>query len=207
MEKYIKIINIIDKSGSMSSMLDAAINGFNSFLEEQKSVEGKALVSTIMFSNHYNVLYENMDIQNCLYFNKDNYKPGGGTSLYDTLVNVLDGEIDRLGNMSIEERPEKTLCVILTDGEENSSTQFDQEDVKRMITEMREDFKWEFIFLAANEEASLTAINIGISKGNSYSFTNSSTGLHDAYTNISQATKVYRMSKSTSMDNLLDEKV
>lgn len=205
MEKYVKIINIIDKSGSMKSMLDAAINGFNSFLEDQKSVEGKALVSTIMFNTSYEVLYENMDIQNCIYFNKDNYKPMNGTSLYDAICITVSNEIDKLGGMSIEERPEKTLCIILTDGEENSSKKYGQEDVKRMITEMREDFKWEFIFLAANEQASTSAVAMGISKGNSYAFTNSSVGLEDAYRGISTSSKVYRMSKSVKMDNLMDE--
>jgi hypothetical protein len=79
MEKYVKIINIIDKSGSMSSMVDVAINGFNEFLIEQKNVEGKAVVSTALFSYHdrYNLLYEDIDIQSCYLLNKENYVPGG----------------------------------------------------------------------------------------------------------------------------------
>lgn len=205
MEKYVKIINIIDKSGSIKSMLDAAINGFNSFLEDQKSVEGKALVSTIMFNTSYEVLYENMDIKNCLYFNKNNYIPCNGTSLYDAICTTISNEIDKLGTLPIEERPEKTLCIILTDGFENASKKYNQEDVKRMITEMKEDFKWEFIFLAANEQASTTAVAMGISKGNSYAFTNNGVGLEDAYRGISSSSKVYRMSKSTTMDNLMDD--
>jgi len=205
MEKYVKIINIIDKSGSMQSMLDAAINGFNSFLEDQKSVEGKAVVSTIMFSGNYKILYENMDIQNCLYFNKENYQPEGSTALYDCLCSVLNKEIDNLGNLSLEERPEKTLCIILTDGEENSSKKYNREDVKRMITEMREDFKWEFIFLGADENASLTAQGMGISSGNSYAFSATSDGLTDAYRGISSSSKVYRMSNSVVMENLMND--
>lgn len=204
MEKYVKIINIIDKSGSMQSMLDAAINGFNSFLEDQKSVEGKAVVSTIMFSTQYNVLYENIDIQNCTFFNRNNYVPHGGTALYDAIGKTIDSEIESLAKLSLEERPEKTLCVILTDGEENSSKVYGQEKIKSMITEMKEDFKWEFLFLAANEEASLTAQSMGISKGNSYSFMNSSDGLEDAYRGVSYATASYRTSKSIVMDNLMD---
>lgn len=204
MEKYVKIINIIDKSGSMSDMLDAAINGFNAFLEDQKSVEGKALVTTVKFSTSYDILYENQDIQNCEYFNKNNYKPNGSTALYDCVCGVISNEIDKLGGMSIEERPEKTLCVILTDGFENASKKFSQEDVKRMITEMKEDFKWEFIFLGADENASTTAQSIGISKGNAYAFTNNSNGLEDAYRGVSYATKSYRTSDSVIMSNLMD---
>jgi hypothetical protein len=204
MERYIKIINIIDKSGSMIGMLDAAINGFNSFLEEQKTVKGKAVVTTTMFNSNYEILYENMDIQNCLYLNKDNYHPCNCTSLYDAICKTIVNEIDKLGNLPIEQRPEKTLCVILTDGEENSSKEYSREDVKEMINQMKEDFKWEFIFLAANEEASLTAQSMGISKGNSYSFTNNSDGLHDAYKGVSFAATYYRNSNSVKLDNLMD---
>ncbi len=204
MEKYVKIINIIDRSGSMNSMIDTAINGFNEFLIEQKSVEGKALVSTILFSTDNNFLYEDMDVKNCYLLNKDNYNPGGMTALYDAIGLSINKEIDKLGNIPIEERPEKTLCVILTDGFENRSVKFNKEQIKKLIGEMREDFNWEFIFLAANEEASTTAETMGISKGNSYSFTNNSRGLEDAYKGVSFATTNYR-TKSVKLDNLMED--
>lgn len=205
MKNYVKIINIIDRSTSMRSMLDVAINGFNAFLEDQKSVDGDALVSTVQFSNLYNMLYENLDIQKCEYFNRDNYVPGGSTALYDAIGKTIEHEVDLLGNLPKEERPEKTLCVILTDGEENSSHYFSQSKIKEMIEEMKEDFKWEFIFLAANEKAAFAAQTMGISKGNAYAFTNSSSGLKDAYLGVSHATRVYRHSKSVTMDGLMDD--
>lgn len=207
MEKYVKIINIIDKSGSMGSMVDVAINGFNEFLIEQKKVEGKAVVSTALFSYHdkYRLLYEDIDIQSCYLLDKDNYRPGGSTALYDAIGQTINREIDKLGNLPIEERPEKILCVILTDGFENDSKKFNKEQIKKLIGEMKEDFKWEFIFLAANEEAATTAETMGISKGNSYAFANNAEGLKDAYTAVSFASTSYRNSKSVKLDNLMDE--
>jgi len=205
MKNYVKIVNIIDRSSSMNSILDSAINGFNAFLEDQKSVDGDALVSTVQFSNLYNVLYENLDIQQCEYFNRNNYQPGGSTALYDAICKTIQHEIDLLGNLPKIERPEKTLCVILTDGEENSSRQFTKEKVLEMVTEMKEDFKWEFIFLAANEEAAFTAETMGISAGNAYAFANTSSGLKDAYMGASYATRSFRSSKSVTMDGLMDD--
>lgn len=205
MKEYVKIINIIDRSSSMSSMLDVAINGFNAFLEDQKSVDGDALVSTVQFSNLYNVTYENLDIQKCEYFNRNNYRPGGSTALYDAIGKTIEHEVDLLGNLPKGKRPEKTLCVILTDGEENSSRQFSKEKIKELIGEMKEDFNWEFIFLAANEEAAIAAETMGISSGNAYAFTNTSSGLKDAYMGVSHATRSYRNSKSVSMDGLMDD--
>ena len=205
MKNYVKIINIIDRSGSMNSMIDTAINGFNEFLEDQKTVEGDALVSTMLFSTNFDKLYENKDIKDCSYLNKNNYIPGGMTALYDAIGNTIDNEINMLGSLPKEERPIKTLCVILTDGKENRSYKYSKDVIKEKISEMKQDFNWEFIFLAANEEASFTAETMGISKGNSYAFTNSSTGLQDAYRGVSFAARSYRSSKSVTMDNLMDD--
>ena len=204
MENYIKIINIIDKSGSMSSMLNTAITGFNEFLDTQKGLEGDCLVSTILFDNGYHPLYEDMDIKDCYHLDRNNYIPAGCTHLYDSICITIDKEIDKLGFLSKEERPSKTLCVILTDGYENGSKKYSSVRVKEMITEMREDFNWEFIFLAANEEASFTAQSMGISSSNSYSFSNDDKGLSDAFSSINYVSTIYRTSDVIS-DSLMDD--
>lgn len=200
MKEYVKIINIIDKSGSMNSMLETAINGFNEFIIEQKSLDGDALVSTILFDSKYHKLYEDMDVKDCYLLTKDNYKPSSMTALYDAIGYTIDNEIDKLGNLPLEERPVKTLCIILTDGQENTSKKYSNVKIKEMITEMKNDFNWEFIFLGADENASLTAEIMGISKSNSYAFTNNSDGLKDAYMGVNYASTVYRSSVKT--DNL-----
>lgn len=202
MENYVKIINIIDRSGSMSSILESAINGFNEFIIEQKNQDGDAVVSTYMFSSNYQKLYENINVKECNLLDKITFIPGGMTALYDAIGQTIDNELDILGNLSKEERPIKTLCVILTDGYENSSKKYSSSKIKEMISEMKNDFNWEFIFLAANEEASFTAETIGISKSNSYAWTNDSEGVKDAYRGISFATKAYRSSASVDMVNM-----
>lgn len=196
MKEYIKIINIIDKSGSMNSMIETAINGFNEFIIEQKSLDGDALVSTILFDSQYQPLYEDMDVKNCYLLDKNNYKPSSMTALYDAIGYTIDKEIDKLGNLPLEERPIKTLCIILTDGAENSSKKYTNVKIKEMITEMKKEFNWEFIFLGADENASLTAEIMGISTSNSYSFTNNSKGLSDAYRGVNYASTVFRSSVS-----------
>jgi len=205
MNNYVKIINIIDKSGSMGSIIDTAISGFNEFLMDQKRVEGRALVSTVLFSDGYYPIYEDMDVQSVEFLNRNNYTTNGSTALYDAIGRTINNEIDKLGNLPMEERPDKILCVILTDGEENHSSKFTKDQIKKLIGEMREDFKWEFIFLAANEQATTTAETMGISRGNSYAFANSAVGLKDAYKGVSFATTSYRQSKSVKLDNLMSD--
>ena len=208
MKEYVKIINVIDRSGSMGSMIDTAINGFNEFIQEQQTIEGDALVSTVLFSsgiNFYKKLYENIDVKECYLLNKQNYTTGGMTALYDAIGKAIDEEIDHLGTLPKDQRPAKTLCVILTDGFENRSSKYTKDSIREKISEMKQDFNWEFIFLAANEEAAFTAETMGISKGNAYAFTNSSSGLKDAYMGVSHATRVYRCSAEATMDGLMDD--
>lgn len=205
MKNYVKIINIIDRSGSMNSILETAINGFNEFIQEQQTVDGDALVSTMLFSTSFNKLYENKDIKNCELLTKETFIPDGMTALYDAIGSTIDNEIDQLGTLPKEERPEKTLCVILTDGYENRSTKYSKTKISEMVGEMKENFNWEFIFLAANEEAAFTAETMGISRGNSFAFANTESGLKDAYMSMSSVTKTYRTSKSVKMDSMMDD--
>lgn len=199
MEKYINILGILDRSGSMWSIIDNAISGFNYFLNEQKTVKGKANLQTTLFDTEFTIS-EMKDIQKVNEFTKKTYVPGGGTSLYDAIGSTIDNELDKLSTLPKEERPSKTIIVVLSDGEENSSREYHQDLIKRMINEMREEFNWEFIFLAANQDAILTADGLGISRGNSMNFDATSDGINDAYNSMSKATTHYRASDETNYD-------
>lgn len=205
MKNYTKIICILDRSGSMSSIIDDAIGGFNSFLRSQKEVDGDATMTSHLFDTQYDTIYKDVDIQLVKDFNRNTYVPRGGTALYDSIGKTIDDEIEYLSAIPVEERPEKTLCIILTDGEENSSNKYGRELIKEMIDEMRSDFKWEFIFLAANQDASLKAEAMGISKGNSMTFAYSGAGVGSAYATLNNATTMYRSCTVTDTSNLIKD--
>jgi hypothetical protein len=196
MKKYTKIICILDRSGSMDSIISDAIGGFNSFLQSQKDLEGDAIITTHLFDDEYQTIYENIDIKNAEKLNNKTYVPRGSTALYDAIGKSLSNEIDLLSKTELGKRPEKTLCIILTDGYENASREYNREKIKNMIEEMREEFNWEFIFLAANQDASLSAEGMGISTGNSYTFVCDSDSVNVAYTDLNQATTTYRTCSS-----------
>jgi len=204
-KKYVNIIAILDRSGSMSSIIDDAIGGFNTFLENQKSIKGLANMSIMLFDTQFDIITDKLKIQDVLPFTKKPYVPRGGTSLYDAIGKTIDGEIENLSTLPKKERPEKTLCVILTDGEENSSREYHKEKINKMINDMRENFNWEFLFLAANQDACLTAEGLGISKGNSLDFSATADGVQVAYTSMSNATTMYRTKSSKSYDNLFED--
>ena len=188
----------------MSSILESAINGFNGFITEQRTEEGDALVSTYMFNSRYEKFYENIDVKECQLLSTSNFIPSGTTALYDAIGYTIDGEIDMLGILPIEKRPFKTLCVILTDGYENASTNYTNEKIKKMILEMKKDFGWEFIFLAANEDATTTAVSMGISSSNSYVWSNDQDGVKDAYRGVNYATTSFRSSVMNDTDMSYD---
>ena len=205
MKNFVKIINILDISGSMKSIIDSSISGFNSFIEEQKTIEGDAVVSTVLFNHKYQILYEDKDLKNCELLNKDIYVPDGRTALYDTIGFIINKEIDKLGSTSVEERPEKTLCVVLTDGYENASHEYDSIKIKTLIEEMKKDFSWEFIFLGANIDAFSESSKIGVTFGNTFNFAATDDGTKDAYQAVNYAATTYRMSKSTKLDNVMQD--
>ena len=199
MENYINILCVLDRSGSMGSIVNEAISGFNYFLKEQKKIEGYATLQTMLFDHEF-IVSKLKNIQKVKKFNKYTFSPRGSTALYDAIGKTIDSELDRLSTLSKEERPTKTLCVILTDGGENASSEYHQDLIKRMINEMREEFNWEFIFLAANQDAMFTADGLGISRGNAMNFDATGDGVTHAYASMSKATSHYRASEETHYD-------
>jgi len=201
-----KIICILDRSPSMTSIIDETIVGLNTFLDEQKQIEGSEndIMKIIQFETGCETVFENT--VSCIeHFNRETYKPQGfGTALYDAIGLTINDELDHLAESS-KNRVDKTLVVILTDGQENSSNKFHQQQIKRMITEMEEDFSWNFVFLAANQDAVFTANNIGISKGSAMNFNANDEGVRQVYHQMSKATSHYRTSNEDDYSNLMKD--
>ena len=201
-----KIICILDRSPSMNSIIDEAISGFNLFLDEQKKLEtsNTDIMKIIQFETKCEQVFEDV-INRVEHFNEKTYRPQGyGTALYDAIGQTIDDELDFLGKDS-KNRVDKTLVVILTDGYENSSHKYHQGLIKNMITEMEKEFGWDFIFLAANQDAVFTASGMGISAGKSMSWDATGDGMTAAYTSMSKATTHYRTTTDVSYDNIFDD--
>jgi len=198
-----KIICIIDRSSSMGSIKKDAIDGFNIFLEEQQGVDAKANMDILLFDTQFIRLAHNKDIREVKPLTNETYHPQSCTALYDAIGLSIDAELDRIAEGG--KRFDKTLCVILTDGEENSSKQYHQSMVKNMINEMEEEFGWDIIFLAANQDAVLTADGMGIKAGKAMNFEATDDGINVAYQNISKATTFYRTTDNDNYDNIFND--
>ncbi|NPV12891.1 MAG: VWA domain-containing protein [Ignavibacteria bacterium] len=199
-----KIICILDRSGSMSSIIEDAIGGFNTFLKEQQELDDVANMDIFLFDTEFSKVVNNVDIKNVKPMTNKTYVPRGGTALYDAIGKTIDSELDFLAQ-NPNNRPDKTLCVILTDGEENSSREYSREKIKMMIEEMEKEFKWNFIFLAANQDAIMTAGSIGIAAGKSMNFAANGEGITVAYQKISKAASYYRTTNQSNYNNIFVE--
>ena len=162
MSKFTEIVFILDRSGSMAGLEADTIGGFNSLIQKQKREDGKAVVSTVLFDDKCEVLHDRKDLMEIASLTEEDYYVRGCTALLD----AVGGAIHHIGNVHKyarpEDRPERTLVIITTDGMENASRKYRYENVKRMIERQKERYGWEFLFLGANMDAVSVAGRFGI---------------------------------------------
>ncbi len=157
-----EVVFILDRSGSMSGLEADTIGGFNSMIEKQKKEEGDALISTILFDDKTEILYDRVPVNKIEPMNDSQYYVRGCTALLDAIGGAIH-HISKLHKNEKEENvPEKTLFIITTDGMENSSRTYDYKKIKKMVEKAKSKHGWEFLFLGANIDAIDVAGRFGI---------------------------------------------
>ena len=193
-----EIVFILDKSGSMSGLEKDTIGGYNSFLERQKGGEGVALVSTVLFSNESKVIHDRVSIESVEPLTDEQYTTDGCTALLD----AIGGAIHHIGNVHKyardEDCPEKTIFVITTDGEENSSREYNYPKIKKMIERQQEKYGWEFVFLGANIDAVAEAGKLGICEERAVRYECDSVGTRLNFECLSESISDFRVGKRIS---------
>ncbi len=189
---HTELICILDRSGSMEPVTIESIQGFNTFLEEQKKEEGTVTVSLYLFNSFLKPLYENVPLPSAPYLNERNYSPNGGTALLDALGTVIDTTGIRLSKTPEHLRPEKVVVCILTDGEENQSRVYSRSEILKKITHQTVNYNWTFVFLGANQDSFQEAEKMGISKDYTSGYVSSKTGTTAGYKKFSKMTSSAR---------------
>lgn len=156
-----ELVVIIDESGSMGSVVNDTIGGFNTFLETHQSMEGEALLTLVKFDTKYTIVHNGVNVKEVPKLDRTSYKPSGMTALLDAVGKTVDEVKTRIDNTAEEEKPEKVIFAILTDGEENSSIEYKLDQIKTKIENQTTE-GWEFIFLGADQDAWSNARSMGV---------------------------------------------
>lgn len=195
-----ELVFLLDKSGSMSRLADDTIGGFNTMINKQKEEEGEAYVTTVLFNRNYQTLHDHLFLPDVPLLTEEEYLPMGGTALLDAVGDTINSIGARLNSTPEEERPEKVIFIITTDGYENSSREFTKEKVKEMIEHQRNKYSWTFIFLGANMDAVAEASSLGINPGFSKTYSRTSIGTQSVYKAVANAVTGLR-----SVNNVTEE--
>lgn len=154
----------------MLSCVDATREGVNTFLHKQKEAPGEATMTLVQFDDVYELNYNFVPVSQVPYLTRESYCPRGSTALYDAIGKCITETGARLALMPEAERPFRVLVVIQTDGFENASREYTSEQINQMVTHQQQQYKWDFLFLGANQNAVLVGGALGISASNSLTY-------------------------------------
>ena len=188
-ENFIHVCFVIDESGSMYASQSDVIGGFKSVIDEQKAnKEGTCSVSLFKFEDEVTEVYRGKDVNDVEYLTEKTYKPGGCTAMNDGIGTAIDRIGKWLDGMKEDEKPEKNLIVIMTDGMENASKEYTGQKVRDMIKHQEEKYNWTFMYLGTDITDAKAAVDLGIAN-RGYS---SRDNLSLAYTSVNSIVSAYR---------------
>lgn len=175
-----EIIFLLDRSGSMGGLELDTIGGFNAFIDRQCKMEGETYLTTVLFDDQSDILWNGIDANHARLTDEE-YYVRGCTALLDAVGKTISEVGRRLSKTSEDQKPENVIFVITTDGMENASREYTYEKVKKMIRHQQKKYNWEFIFMGANIDAAEEADSIGIPKEQAFSFEASNEGVEKMY--------------------------
>lgn len=182
---------ILDKSGSMSSCRDAAISGFNEYLQTSKASnkKGECTFNLTLFNNAIERRIENMDVLEVPELTTATYKPDGMTALYDAAVITIERIYEQIQG---KKKKPAVLVAIMTDGEENSSRQYDEHCLQDLIAKLQKEGNWTFVFMGANQDSYAKASKMGISAGNTMNWSADEDGTRAVFAAMATSSLQYK---------------
>ena len=195
-----EIAFILDRSGSMQPHAEAAVAGFNEFLLEQQKVEGLARITLVLFDDQYEVPLDNLPVSDVRCLDQKCYTPRGTTALLDAIGRTIRSFKKRIADLPKKQRPDQVIFAIFTDGLENASRKYDWQDIADRIRMRQEKDGWEFIFLAANQDAIATAAQMSIHRHKAATAHASSRGVRGSSAAFSRKVRAMREQEPNAAD-------
>lgn len=195
-----ELIFILDRSGSMGGLEEETIGGFNSMLKKQsdETEAGEVIVTTVLFDDLYELLHDRINIKGIRPITKKEYFVRGSTALLDAVGKTIGKIVNAHRNTIEDERPEKVMFVITTDGMENASKEYRYDKIKEMIEHQKDRYGWEFIFLGANIDAFDVAERMGIARDKAANFHADKQGMKTSLDSVNEAVSYMRQNREVS---------
>lgn len=196
-----ELVFILDRSGSMFNLVSDTIGGFNSMIESQKKEPGEAYVTTVLFDDYYELLHDHINLREIHPITDEEYYVRGCTALLDAIGKTINSIGARLNDTPEDERPDKVIFVIMTDGYENKSKEFTKSQVKEMVEHQQNKYSWTFMFLGSDIDAVAEAKSLGINSDFARSHTHTSVGTQSVYNAVSNAVIYLRGDANWNLSN------
>lgn len=172
--KHSELVFIMDRSGSMSSIAQDMEGVMKEVISKQKDRDEDVLVTFVRFDSDYEEVFYEKSINEIDGFNLE---PRSCTALLDAMGNTINTVERRFNQKDEEDRPERVLFVVITDGGENTSKEFSRSQVFEIIEKVKRDNDWGFTFIGANQDAIGEGSSLGISRGSSINYKASAQGV------------------------------
>jgi hypothetical protein len=185
---YTHIAMVLDRSGSMASIASDTIGGVNTFLEAQRKAPGECTATLVQFDDVIETVIDGKRVAEVKPLDKETYVPRNSTALYDAVGRTIVSTGDYLMRKAESDRPGKVIFAIITDGYENASREYNRAKVFDMIKHQREVYKWEFVFIGANQDALAEGESIGIARSHSINYAANPRGTQVAYASMAANT-------------------
>ena len=183
---------VLDRSGSMQSVRDDAIGGFNAFIEQQRKVEGRATLTLVQFDDIFEEVFKGKPIAEVPLLDDDSFIPRGSTALYDAVGKSAAETLEYVQRLDEEERPASVIVAVLTDGQENASKEYSHKQVRSVVDQFNAKPGWEILFLAADMAVVRDAQRMGMAGKGSRLYDASKGGTRAAFEVISSRVTMVR---------------
>ena len=195
-----EIAYILDRSGSMQPMQEPAVAAFNDFIKSQLDVPGDARLTLIQFDDAYEVPVPAMPIQDVPQLTASTYTPRGSTALLDAIGRTIKETDRRITALPDNDKPGKVILAIFTDGMENASQEYTLKHIGDLIRLYRDQKGWEFLFLAANQDAIASGSAMHMNASHSANVSYNPKGIRTTGSAMSRKVRAMRMKSGGNMD-------
>lgn len=189
----------------METIRTETISGVNRFIEDQRGVPGEARITLVQFDDRYEPVINAAPIRDARPLTAETFVPRGNTCLFGAIGRTIDDTGKRFSEMPEGERPGKVVFVIVTDGEENSSPMHEwsrahtSDTNREKIERQTQIYKWQFVYIGANQDAILNAAAVGIAPKQAMNYTANAAGTEALYMSASSNLRAFRMNARADM--------